>query len=169
MKTITMLMALTVELACLVSCSSDKQNPTTPTPGDTPVIQEPNLSWTITPSFQTMPSGEQCTLILKVTNSGDSPSIPIQGYARSQNSSSASGAIPPWSSSRELYWEETGSKYSPVPAHSSLTSKYVFNADDHGKFVVSMWLNAFGWVTHEKDEGGGQWSQEFTPAPVSNG
>ena len=126
---------------------------------------EANLSWTLTWAFENPPSGKQCVLTLTVHNTGDLASKPVNGYARSQWST-APGAFP-WSGAQDFHWAETGSSISVVPGHGSLTGKFRFNADNNGNFIASVWVSAFGWITHDKDEGGGQWSQQFIPG--SNG
>jgi hypothetical protein len=153
----------------LAGCSSggDSSTPYVAPPPGTPMTVEANLSWTLQSSFVDLPSGKQCVLTLTVHNTGDLTSGTITAAARSRWSTNP-GTIP-WSTKMDLVWQETGATISVVPGHSSLTAKYSFNMDNNNQFVASVWVSPFGWITHETDEGGGQWSQQFFYVLNANG
>lgn len=133
-------------------------SPETPQP---PVVSPAQVAYTLTPTWETMPSGRVCTLTIKLSNAGGTDSKLYSASGRVQFST-AMGQIP-WSNQAQLYWIETGALESAVPANGTITARIKFNADNNGDYVASVYVEGFGWITHDKDEGGGQWSSQFFP------
>lgn len=155
---ITILPLLVSFMASCGSSSSSQENKRGPTvPDPLPA----NVTWRFDVTSETAPSGTRCVVKLSLTNSGDVDSKPYLSSARVQFST-VLGQIP-WSAQQQLHWVETGDISSPVPAKGTITTTIKWNADNNGDYVASIYLDGFGWITHDKDEGGGQWSSQFFP------
>lgn len=155
---------LAIISALLASCGGGGSGVSSPyvPPPVVPPSTGPNLSWVLTPSFRTLPSGKYCVLTVSVFNTGDLPSGTVSASARNTISSAVGGV--PWSSSVGLRWQETASELSVVPGHSSLNATYSFLPDNNGKYIASVWVSAFGYITSETNEGGGVYSSQFYPS-----
>ncbi len=155
---------LSIIVLCLSACASgggDSGASAPPAGPSTPPTPMHLASVTEGPTFETILGVKYCTLRFVVTNDGgtDSPSILITtNYKKSEDPKKIT-----WGPSAFGKWAETGSQRSIVPAGGSLSYSFRFPADDAGNFWASVAITYLGYVTHDTDDGGGQFSSQFFP------
>jgi len=157
MKFLTLLIATILLCSCGASSSS---NPLPTAPGGTPTSQ---LSWKLASvRWVTAGTNRMCKVRYEVTNNGSGDSSKISISTRQQYSVDRNTTA--FSDEQFGRWNETSQASSNIGPHETLSYDYQFGPDGNGEFRLIVWITDLGYVTHDKAEANGQWSQQFFPS-----
>lgn len=158
---------LILTLLVLVGCSSESNTMSDPVPPTQPPVQTPaKLEWSESHYFAVKNTVKRCIVTYTIKNTGTQNSTDVLVPRWKQHYSDALGQVP-WSSEYVGLW---------VPQYESTVSllggeeqsfTIEVNPNDVGEYRLSVRVDGLGYLTKDRDEGGGMFSSTF-PVPVSN-